>query len=370
MKKLLVILGTRPEAIKMASLITEIRQHPTKFQLYICVTAQHREMLDQVLEFFEIVPNYDLNLMKSGQNLFELTSAIINNLLPVFEDCKPDVVLVHGDTTTSVAGALASFYFKTTIAHIEAGLRSKYKYAPFPEEINRQLTARLADLHFAPTTIAKQNLLMEGIKEDNIAVTGNTIFDSLNLVKNKLLDFCHPEIEALKKLMVPGKKTLLVTIHRRENFGEPFKVISKALQELANRKDITIIYPVHYNPEIQQQAKLYLQGHDHIHLITPLNYPCFIWLMLQSFLVLTDSGGLQEEGPALGKPVLLMRDNTERPEMIASNAVKMVGTSHGTIVSEVNRLMDEPAYYLSMKNAKIPFKMGGACKQIIETLCL
>jgi UDP-N-acetylglucosamine 2-epimerase (non-hydrolysing) len=364
-KKILLIFGTRPEAIKMAPLVKAFMQNTDFFNTKVCVTAQHREMLDHVLSFFEIIPDYDLNLMRQGQNLYQLTADIILGLKNVLEDFKPDIVLVHGDTTTSSVAALAAFYAGSKVAHVEAGLRTCNKYAPFPEEINRQITARIADYHFAPTETAKQNLLKEGIDNASIAVTGNTVIDALLWARNKLLHYDDTEIKQLKNIADTTKKLILVTGHRRENFGDGFLNICKALLHIANnRQDVQIIYPVHLNPNVQKPVYELLNHAPNIKLIAPLGYPAFVWLMNSSYLILTDSGGIQEEAPSLGKPVLIMRETTERPEALNSGIVKLVGTDANKIISEIFNILDNNY----MENPLNPYGDGNACHKIIETL--
>ncbi|MDR2408034.1 MAG: UDP-N-acetylglucosamine 2-epimerase (non-hydrolyzing), partial [Bacteroidales bacterium] len=316
-KKIIFIFGTRPEAIKMAPLIKVFLQHSNSFEIKVCVTAQHREMLDQVLSFFEITPDYDLNLMRPGQNLFQLTADVIIGLKPILEEFVPDIVFVHGDTTTSFLAALAAFYAGTKVAHVEAGLRTYNKQAPFPEEMNRQITSRITDYHFAPTETAKQNLLSEGISENNIVVTGNTVIDALLWAQEKLKNYSDDEIRKLENIVDTTKKLILVTGHRRENFGEGFLNICQAIKQVAGTyNDVQIIYPVHLNPNVQKPVYELLSNLSNVKLIPPLAYPAFVWLMNKSYLILTDSGGVQEEAPSLGKPVLVMRETTERPEAV------------------------------------------------------
>jgi len=366
MKNILIVFGTRPEAIKMAPLAKTFLNEESLFNTKICVTAQHRHMLDQVLTFFELIPDYDLNLMKEGQNLFQLTSDVIVNMKFVFEDFKPDFVFVHGDTTTSMAVAIAAFYFGAKVCHVEAGLRTYNKYSPFPEEMNRQLTGRISDFHFAPTEAAKQNLLKENVKEESILVTGNTVIDALLLAQDKLLTYSDSELEMLKRIVNSEKKIILVTGHRRENFGDGFLNICKALKEIAQNKNVQIIYPVHLNPNVQKPVYEILSGVDNISLIDPLSYPSFVYLMKESYIILTDSGGVQEEGPSLGKPVLVMRNTTERPEALYANTVALVGTDYDKIVFSVNELLNNTSLYKDMVSNKNPYGEGNSSKLIVD----
>ncbi|RYJ50856.1 UDP-N-acetylglucosamine 2-epimerase (non-hydrolyzing) [Flavobacterium petrolei] len=368
MKKILIIFGTRPEAIKMAPLVKEFLKHPDKFDTKVCVTAQHREMLDQVLDFFEIKPDYDLNLMKPGQNLFTLTADVIVSMKPVFDDFKPDYVFVHGDTTTSTAAALSSFYAGIKVCHVEAGLRTNNKLSPFPEEMNRQLTGRLADLHFAPTEQAKINLLLEGINPKTIFVTGNTVIDALLYAKDKVEEVEDDQIESLKTIIDKSKDLVLVTGHRRENFGDGFINICKALKQLALQENVQIVYPVHLNPNVQKPVNEILEKTKDVHLINPLAYPAFVWLMKQSKIIITDSGGVQEEAPSLGKPVLVMRDTTERPEAIEAGTVMLVGTDTSKIVNHATSLLNNNQLYEKMSKAHNPYGDGLASGIIIDCL--
>ena len=332
MKKVLIVFGTRPEAIKMAPVVKAFYQS-RNFETKVCVTAQHREMLDQVLAFFDITPDYDLNLMKPNQNLYNLTGEIINGLKPVLEEFNPDFVFVHGDTTTTMAGSIAGFYSSAKVCHVEAGLRTFNKYAPFPEEINRQITGRIADFHFAPTEKSKQNLLAENVLEDGILVTGNTVIDALLDGVEKVKSIDNEQINMLKGLVNPDKDLILVTGHRGENHGEGFLNICKALKEIASENNVQIIYPVHLNPNVQKPVNEILSDVANIDLIAPLPYEAFLWLMEKSKLIITDSGGVQEEAPSLGKPVLVMRETTERPEAVEAGTVILVGTNVEKIVS-------------------------------------
>ncbi|TCN56369.1 UDP-N-acetylglucosamine 2-epimerase (non-hydrolysing) [Flavobacterium circumlabens] len=366
MKKILIVFGTRPEAIKMAPLVKEFQNHKDKFETKVCVTAQHREMLDQVLDFFEIVPDFDLNLMRPGQNLSQLTSDVILGLKPILESFTPDFVFVHGDTTTSTAAALASFYASTKVCHIEAGLRTHNKFSPFPEEMNRQLTGRLADLHFAPTQQAKKNLLDEGISEKIIFVTGNTVIDALLLAKDKVENIEDSQISFLKSIIDPLKELIVVTGHRRENFGDGFINICHALRQLALEQNVQIIYPVHLNPNVKEPVFSILGNIPTINLIDPLAYPGFVWLMKQSKIIITDSGGVQEEAPSLGKPVLVMRDTTERPEAVAAGTVILVGTNTEEIVKQATALLTDDNLYEKMSKAHNPYGDGLASYNCVK----
>lgn len=368
-RKNLIIFGTRPEAIKMAPLIKEFNKSPEKFDTRVCVTAQHREMLDQVLAFFEITPEYDLDLMKPNQNLFTLTSDIITGLKPVLEDFSPDYVYVHGDTTTTMAASLAAFYAGAKVCHVEAGLRTFNKKSPFPEEMNRCVTGVIADLHFAPTKTSEENLLKENKSAESIMVTGNTVIDALRLSVDKVTSpkFEHKEIEAIKKILRPKRKLILVTGHRRENHGQGFIDICKALKIIAsNHPDVEIIYPVHLNPNVQKPVYDLLDDIKNIHLIAPLSYPSFVWLMHRSYLIITDSGGIQEEAPSLGKPVLVLRDTTERPEAVASGTVLLVGTDVDKITLETQKLLTNQQHYKEMSSRHNPYGDGTACTKIVE----
>lgn len=367
MIKNLIIFGTRPEAIKMAPLINEFKKQNNSFETRVCVTAQHREMLDQVLAFFDIRPDYDLDLMKPNQNLYSLTADIILGLKPVLEDFNPDYVYVHGDTTTTMAASLASFYYGAKVCHVEAGLRTHNKLSPFPEEVNRQVTSRIADFHFAPTKQSKQNLLNENIKEDSIVTTGNTVIDALLDSSEKVNFIENEEINRLKSVVDHSKKIILVTGHRRENHGQGFINICQALKDIAlSNDDVQIIYPVHLNPNVKEPVYNILGGIDSIHLIDPLAYPAFVWLMNQSYLIITDSGGVQEEAPSLGKPVLVMRDTTERPEAVDAGTVILVGTHQQKIVEECKSLLENTDRYQKMSALHNPYGDGKACKRIVD----
>ena len=366
MRKHLIVFGTRPEAIKMAPLVKAF-QKCSGIELKVCVTAQHRHMLDQVLEFFEIKPDYDLNLMRPNQNLTALTSNIITELGEVFEQYRPDYVYVHGDTTTSMAAAIAAFYAGAKICHVEAGLRTNDKHSPFPEEMNRQLTGRLADYHFAPTEKSKHNLLLENIPEDRIVVTGNTVIDALLESSEIVQNINNPEIEKLKNLVDPSKKLILVTGHRRENHGQGFINICNAFKAIAlNNPEVQIIYPVHLNPNVLKPVHELLSDIDNIDLIEPLAYPAFVWLMSKSYLIITDSGGVQEEAPSLGKPVLVMRNTTERPEAVEAGTVILVGTDKDKIVAEVQDLLSNNSRYNAMSSLHNPYGDGKACERIVD----
>lgn len=366
MKKILLIFGTRPEAIKMAPLVKEFQNYTKVFETKICVTAQHREMLDQVLKFFDINPDYDLNLMKPGQNLYSLTATIIESLKSVLEDFNPDFVFVHGDTTTTMAASIASFYSGSKVCHVEAGLRTHNKLSPFPEEINRQITGRICDYHFAPTNTSKNNLLLENISDDSILVTGNTVIDALLSSVKKVNSNPSELINSLSK-KIGDKEIVLVTGHRRENHGDGFERICRALKQIAE-DDINrlVIYPVHLNPKVQQPVNRILSSVKNIILINPLAYEDFIWLMNRSKIIITDSGGVQEEAPSLGKPVLVMRDTTERPEAVEAGTVLLVGTNEELIVSEALNLLNNKDVFEKMSKLHNPYGDGFASKRIVE----
>jgi UDP-N-acetylglucosamine 2-epimerase (non-hydrolysing) len=368
-KKVLIVFGTRPEAIKMAPLVRELNNNNKDFTTKVCITAQHREMLDQVLDFFEIKPDYDLNLMKPNQDLYALTARILVELKSVLESFKPDFVFVHGDTTTTMAASIASFYAGAKVCHVEAGLRTHNKRSPYPEEINRSIAGVIADYHFAPTSEAQSNLLKENKDPDSILITGNTVIDalaySIEIVNSS--QYVNEEIDCLKTLVDETRKLILVTGHRRENHGEGFIHICKALREISNQfKDVDIIYPVHLNPNVQKPVHDMLNGIDNIKLITPLSYPAFVWLMNKSYLIITDSGGIQEEAPSLGKPVLVMRDTTERPEALEAGTVRLVGTDANKIVAETSELLHSEDTYNRMSNLHNPYGDGKACERIIN----
>ena len=374
MKKVLIVFGTRPEAIKMAPLVKEFEKNNNLFEMKVCVTAQHREMLDQVLELFEITPHYDLNIMKSGQDLYDVTSNVLLGMRDVLSEYNPDIVLVHGDTTTTSSTTLAAFYQRIKIGHVEAGLRTHDLYSPWPEEANRQITGVLANYHFSPTTNSQQSLLNEGKNSDAIIVTGNTVIDALNLMLNKIESNNELENQIKEKLEClnfnyDNTKLILVTGHRRENFGQGFLNICKALKDLAvSNPDVNIVYPVHLNPNVQKPVNELLNNVKNIHLIDPLQYETFLYLMKRSFFIITDSGGIQEEAPSLGKPVLVMRDTTERPEALDAGTVKLVGANCEKIIAEAQILIDDKEAYETMSRAHNPYGDGKACKRIIEFL--
>ncbi|WP_397300248.1 non-hydrolyzing UDP-N-acetylglucosamine 2-epimerase [Nonlabens ulvanivorans] len=366
LKKVLIVFGTRPEAIKMAPLVKEFLKYKESFETKICVTAQHREMLDQVLQFFEITPDFDLDLMKPGQNLYSLTADIVTGMKPVLEDFNPDYVFVHGDTSTTMATSIAAFYNQSKVCHVEAGLRTDNKWSPFPEEINRQVTGRIADFHFAPTVTSESNLLKENVPSHQIVITGNTVIDALLESVNKVN---NDPSDLIKKLNndIGDQEVLLVTGHRRENHGDGFIRICEALKEIALEKpEHLIIYPVHLNPKVQEPVKRILAGISNIMLIDPLAYEDFIWLMNRSKLIITDSGGVQEEAPSLGKPVLVMRDTTERPEAVEAGTVILVGTDKDLIVSETLNLLNNSDRFTEMSKLHNPYGDGKACHRIVE----
>jgi UDP-N-acetylglucosamine 2-epimerase (non-hydrolysing) len=365
-QKILLIFGTRPEAIKMAPLVHEFQKNPVAFETKVCVTAQHREMLDQVLCFFNIKPDYDLNLMKPEQNLYGLTANIIESLKPILEEYNPDYVFVHGDTTTTMAGSIASFYSGAKVCHVEAGLRTNNKLSPFPEEINRQITGRICDYHFAPTETSKKNLLKENISKDSILVTGNTVIDALLKSVEKVNENPSQLIQDLSE-QIGGKELVLVTGHRRENHGDGFERICKALKTIAeDDRNRLIIYPVHLNPKVQEPVNRILSSINNVLLIDPLAYQDFIWLMNRSKIIITDSGGVQEEAPSLGKPVLVMRDTTERPEAVEAGTVLLVGTNEDLIVSKALDLLNNEDIFVKMSKLHNPYGDGLASKKIID----
>jgi UDP-N-acetylglucosamine 2-epimerase (non-hydrolysing) len=365
----LIIFGTRPEAIKMAPLAKEFLKHSDIFETKICVTAQHREMLDQVLDFFEIEPDFDLNLMKPNQNLYTLTSSILSGLKPILETYKPDYVYVHGDTTTTMASSLAAFYAGAKICHVEAGLRTFNMQSPFPEEMNRSVTGVVSNIHFSPSETSKHNLVLENKPENSIIVTGNTVIDALMFSVNKVKNsnYQDTEIEHLKSGLDTEKKLILVTGHRRENHGAGFVRICEALKEIAvDNPQTQIIYPVHLNPNVQGPVYKLLSEIDNIKLIAPLSYPAFVWLMDKSYLIVTDSGGVQEEAPSLGKPVLVMRDTTERPEAVEAGTVILVGSNKDKIVDEANKLLNDAFAYKTMSKLHNPYGDGKASQRIVS----
>ena len=381
MKKIMLVFGTRPEAIKMAPLVKEFQKYPEKFKTIVCVTGQHREMLDQVLRIFEITPDYDLNIMKQGQDLYDVTARVLLGMRDVLKEAQPDVVLVHGDTTTSTAAALAAFYQQIPVGHVEAGLRTHNIYSPWPEEMNRQITGRIATYHFAPTPLSKQNLLSEGIDEKHIIVTGNTVIDALYMVVDKIKkdQTLDSDLENLlhqagydTNRLANGRKMVLITGHRRENFGEGFIKMCTAIKDLTRKyPDVDFVYPMHLNPNVRKPIHEVfgedLSNLGNMFFIEPLEYLSFVYLMEKSTIVLTDSGGIQEEAPGLGKPVLVMRDTTERPEALEAGTVKLVGTDYAKIISEVSALLDNQAYYEKMSKAVNPYGDGKACGRIIDT---
>ena len=365
-KKIFLIFGTRPEAIKMAPLAKEFQRYSEVFDTKVCVTAQHREMLDQVLDFFQIKPDYDLDLMKPGQNLYGLTATIIESLKPILEEFSPDYVFVHGDTTTTMAGSIASFYSRAKVCHVEAGLRTNNKLSPFPEEINRQITGRICDYHFAPTETSKSNLLKENISENSILVTGNTVIDALINSVEKVNENPSKLIQDLSS-QIGGQEVVLVTGHRRENHGDGFERICNALKRIAlDNADRLVIYPVHLNPKVQEPVHRILLGVNNVILIDPLAYQDFIWLMNRSKIIITDSGGVQEEAPSLGKPVLVMRDTTERPEAVKAGTVLLVGTNEDLIVSKALDLLNNEDNFVKMSKLHNPYGDGMASKRIVD----
>ena len=382
MKKVMLVFGTRPEAIKMAPLVKKFQEYPNDFDTIVCVTGQHREMLDQVLNIFDITPDYDLNIMKQGQDLYDVTARVLTGMRDVLKETQPDVVLVHGDTTTSTAAALASFYQQIAVGHVEAGLRTHNIYSPWPEEMNRQITGRIATYHFAPTPLSKQNLLTEAVKESDISVTGNTVIDALYMVVDKIKNDKALDSE-LNALLVKagydvnrldgGKKLVLITGHRRENFGDGFINMCSAIKTLTEKyPEVDFVYPMHLNPNVRKPIHEVfgedLSNLDNMFFIEPLEYLSFVYLMEKSTIVLTDSGGIQEEAPGLGKPVLVMRDTTERPEALEAGTVKLVGTNYDKIVKDVSTLLDDEDYYNKMSKAVNPYGDGLACERIVNTL--
>ncbi|WP_201545915.1 non-hydrolyzing UDP-N-acetylglucosamine 2-epimerase [Psychrobacter sp. H7-1] len=371
MKKVLLVFGTRPEAIKMAPLAIELKALEKDFETKVCVTGQHREMLDQVLNLFELVPDFDLNLMKKGQTLADITSGVLKGLECVFESWTPDIVLVHGDTATTFAASLAAYYHKIKVGHVEAGLRTGNIYSPWPEEANRKLTGILTTYHFAPTQNSFDNLIKENTNPDSIVITGNTVIDALLTVRDKILhdNELATSFEHKFQMLDNTKRMILVTGHRRENFGQGFRDICSALANVARRyPNVEIVYPVHLNPNVQQPVNELLSGIDNIKLIEPQDYLPFVYLMNRSYLILTDSGGIQEEAPSLGKPVLVMRDTTERPEAVEAGTVKLVGTNPQTIEDNIISLIEDTNIYHKMQRAHNPYGNGTACDQIINFL--
>ena len=382
MKTIMLVFGTRPEAIKMAPLVKEFEKHTGKFKTLVCVTGQHRQMLDQVLHLFEITPDYDLNIMQQGQDLYDVTARVLVGMRDVLKDAQPDVVLVHGDTTTSTAAALAAFYQQIPVGHVEAGLRTHNIYSPWPEEMNRQITGRIAAYNFAPTPLSKQNLLREAVDEDSIIVTGNSVIDALYWVVDKIKadNTLNAELKGVlatagydTERLSEGKKLVLITGHRRENFGDGFINMCTAIKDLSLKyPDVDFVYPMHLNPNVRKPIHEVF-GEDlsdlgNMFFIEPLEYLSFVYLMEKSTIVLTDSGGIQEEAPGLGKPVLVMRDTTERPEALDAGTVKLVGTDYNKIVTEVSLLLDNQEYYDNMSKAVNPYGDGLACGRIVDTL--
>ena len=378
----MLVFGTRPEAIKMAPLVKEFQKYPDTFKTIVCVTGQHRQMLDQVLQLFEITPHYDLNIMKQGQDLYDVTARVLTGMRDVLKETQPDVVLVHGDTTTSTAAALAAFYQQIPVGHVEAGLRTHNIYSPWPEEMNRQITGRIATYNFAPTPLSKANLLREAVAEESINVTGNTVIDALYWVVNKINEdkALNDELSTLLaqagynvNRLMGGKKLVLITGHRRENFGDGFINMCTAIKDLTQKyPDVDFVYPMHLNPNVRKPIHEVfgedLSNLGNMFFIEPLEYLSFVYLMEKSTIVLTDSGGIQEEAPGLGKPVLVMRDTTERPEALEAGTVKLVGTNYDKIVGEVSRLIDDQEYYDTMSKAVNPYGDGKGCERIVEKL--
>jgi UDP-N-acetylglucosamine 2-epimerase (non-hydrolysing) len=367
--KILSVFGTRPEAIKMAILVKKLQNEPS-IESRLCVTAQHRQMLDQILNLYNLTPEYDLDIMRPGQDLTDISCNVLQGLRDVLADFRPDRVLVHGDTTTTLIASLAAYYARIPVSHVEAGLRTGNIYSPWPEEINRKLTGSIADRHYSPTVFAKENLIREGIPEERILVTGNTVIDSLFWIGRKLdeNELYQKTLDELFGFIEKDKKLLLVTGHRRESFGQGFENICVALIELAERNDVQIVYPVHFNPNVQKTVNRLLAKHDNIHLIAPLDYLPFVYLMRSAYLIITDSGGIQEEAPSLGIPVLVMRDTTERPEALEAGTVKLVGSHTQTIVKETVKLLEDHNCYEEMSFAHNPYGDGTSCNQIIADI--
>ena len=364
--KVMTVFGTRPEAIKMAPVVLELAKHPDKIVPVVTVTAQHRDMLDQVLNLFQIKPDHDLDIMAAGQTLFDITSRAMMGLDKVLQEEKPDIVLVHGDTTTTFAGALASYYHQVSVGHVEAGLRTHNKYSPFPEEMNRKLTGSIADLHFAPTDTSEQNLLAESVDSERIFVTGNTVIDALHKTVDDDFQF---EDEVLQGIDFKNKRIVLLTTHRRENLGEPMRHVYRAMRRLVDEfEDVEIVFPVHKNPKVREVVQEELGGLSKVHLIDPLDYEPFANLMHRSHLILTDSGGVQEEAPALGKPVLVLRDTTERPEAVAAGTVKLIGTDEKVVYDEAKLLLTDGEEYSRMSEACNPYGDGKASQRIIQAI--
>lgn len=378
----MLVFGTRPEAIKMVPLVKEFQKNTTDFETIVCVIGQHREMLDQVLQIFDIIPDYDLAIMKQGQDLYDVTARVLVGMRDVLKTVQPDIVLVHGDTTTSTAAALAAFYQQIPVGHVEAGLRTYNIYSPWPEEMNRQMTGRLATYHFAPTALSKQHLLQEGVKEESIVVTGNTVIDALYMVVDKIKQDCslNEELKGILKTvgydvtrLQDGKKLVLITGHRRENFGDGFISMCQAIKTLSEKyPEVDFVYPMHLNPNVRKPIHEVfgddLSVLDNMFFIEPLEYLSFVYLMEKASIVLTDSGGIQEEAPGLGKPVLVMRDTTERPEALEAGTVKLVGTDYDRIINEVSTLLENKDYYEKMSQAVNPYGDGLACSRIVDYL--
>ena len=382
MKKIILVFGTRPEAIKMAPLVKEFQKHPGDFETTVCVTGQHRQMLYQVLDIFDITPDYDLNIMKQGQDLYDVTARVLTGMRDILKEARPDVVLVHGDTTTSTAAALAAFYQQIPVGHVEAGLRTHNIYSPWPEEMNRQLTGRIAEFNFAPTPLSRENLIRENVADSKITVTGNTVIDALYWVVDRIKNDVRLDSQ-LKDVLAnagydtdrlsDGRKLVLITGHRRENFGDGFISMCNAIKALTEKyPDVDFVYPMHLNPNVRKPIHEVfgenLEGLDNMFFIEPLEYLSFVYLMEKSDIVLTDSGGIQEEAPGLGKPVLVMRDTTERPEALEAGTVKLVGTDYDRIVSEVSALLDDRSLYEAMSRAVNPYGDGKACGRIVKEL--
>lgn len=380
MKKIMLVFGTRPEAIKMAPLVKEFQKYPEKYQTIVCVTGQHRQMLDQVLSLFEITPDYDLNIMKQGQDLYDVTARILTGMRDVLNECIPDMVLVHGDTATSTAAALSAFYKQIPVGHVEAGLRTHDIYSPWPEEMNRQLTGRIATLHFSPTETSRGNLLKEAVDDKNISVTGNTVIDALHMVVNKIKNDASLEKELIDYIgtlgydvnrLSGGRRLVLVTGHRRENFGDGFMNICNALKDLAEKyPDVDFLYPMHLNPNVRRPINDVFgdMSHGNVFFIEPVEYLYFVYLMTRSYVILTDSGGIQEEAPSLGKPVLVMREVTERPEALEAGTIRLVGTNRRLIVDETSKFIDDAAYYAANQRIANPYGDGTACRRILSAI--
>lgn len=382
MKKIMLVFGTRPEAIKMAPLVKELQKYPNQYQTIVCVTGQHRQMLDQVLSLFEITPDYDLNIMKQGQDLYDVTSRILLGMRDILNECCPDLLLVHGDTATSTAAALSAFYKQIPVGHVEAGLRTYDIYSPWPEELNRQLTGRISTLHFAPTETSRQNLLNEKVVDDNITVTGNTVIDALYTVVNRIESDHDLEKSLADHIRALGydvnrldgsRRLVLVTGHRRENFGDGFLNICNALKTLALKyPDVDFLYPMHLNPNVRRPIETIFgnESMSNVFFIEPLDYIYFVYMMKMSYIILTDSGGIQEEAPSLGKPVLVMREVTERPEALEAGTIRLVGTNQELIVNETSKFLDDEEYYSANKKIANPYGDGTACSKIIKFINL